>query len=42
MNPNISNKLRKRSPAFKSVDSNLYKKAKYDLRKAIKTAKIDY
>jgi len=42
MNPNIRNKLREWSSAFKSGDSNIYKKAKNDLRKAIKTAKTNY
>jgi len=39
MIPNIRNNRRERSTAFKSGDSNFGKKAKYDLRKAIKTAK---
>jgi len=38
MKPNIRNKLREHSTTFKSGDS----KAKYDLRKATKTAKTDY
>lgn len=42
MNPDICNKLRELRTAFKSGNSNLYKKSKYNLRNGIKTAKTDY
>ena len=42
MNSDIHTKLRERREAFKTGDSNQYKKAKYNLRKAIKQGKTDY
>ncbi|KAJ8418577.1 hypothetical protein AAFF_G00000760 [Aldrovandia affinis] len=42
MNSDIRSKQREQCTAFKSGNTELYRMAKYDLRRAIKTAKKDY